>query len=189
MRIKKAASDEARVIDLNGSWTVARSSELKTSPRRSSGDLFQDRGFPGGARRGGPVLPAAPVRGASKIVEPGQSFHDSRKQIRRLQAAGAGRRVCPDFGMPPESEPELPVDGRLGLMGKTIMTVDDSASMRQMVGFTLKQAGIRRHRGRGRQGRALQNERRTDSHGPDRSQYAQSGRHRADPQRPGESDP
>lgn len=28
-------------------------------------------------------------------------------------------------------------------MGKTVMTVDDSASVRQMVGFTLKQAGYR----------------------------------------------
>jgi two-component system chemotaxis response regulator CheY len=33
------------------------------------------------------------------------------------------------------------MEGREQLMGKTIMTVDDSASIRQMVGFTLKEAG------------------------------------------------
>lgn len=35
----------------------------------------------------------------------------------------------------------MPVDGRVGTMDKTIMTVDDSASIRQMVSFTLRESG------------------------------------------------
>ena len=103
---------------------------------------------------------------------------------------GPGRRrgiVAAARGIGFECFPGQPLPAPNGIqvelnsMSKVILTVDDSASIRQMVRFTLVRRRLQGNRSGGRQGRARQIARAgaPDDH---RSEHAQSGRDRADSQ-------